>query len=87
MNTADRIKEYLRPLCSAGIALAFSGGTDSTLLLAVLHDLYNERPFPAAAFYAQSVFQKKTDISDVHSLCILYNTELIPFQTETETLF
>ncbi|MBP3404031.1 MAG: ATP-dependent sacrificial sulfur transferase LarE [Alphaproteobacteria bacterium] len=86
MNTADRIKEYLRPLCSAGIALAFSGGTDSTLLLAVLHDLYNERPFPAAAFYAQSVFQKKTDISDVHSLCILYNTELIPFQTDPLSL-
>lgn len=71
MNAADRIKEYLRPLCSAGIALTFSGGTDSALLLAVLHDLHKERPFPAAAFYAQSVFQKKR-ISVTYIPCALY---------------
>ncbi len=86
MNAAERLKEYLRPLCPAGIALAFSGGTDSTLLLAVLHDLYKEQPFPAAAFYAQSVFQKKLDINDVRSLCALYDTELIPFQTDPLSL-
>lgn len=86
MNAVERIKEYLRPLCPAGIALAFSGGTDSTLLLAVLHDLFKERSFPSAAFYAQSVFQKKQDIDDIQSLCAIYNTELIVFQTDPLSL-
>ena len=67
MNAADRIKEYLRPLCSAGIALAFSGGTDSALLLAVLHDLHKEPPL-----FTHSPFFKKKRISVTYIPCALY---------------
>ncbi len=82
MNTAERLKNYLRPLCPAGIALAFSGGTDSTVLLKLLSDLHKEKPFPFAAFYAQSVLQYKKNFADVKTLCDSCNAELILIQTD-----
>ena len=55
--TSERLKaleEFLRPLCPGGIALAFSGGVDSTLLLAVLSRIRREKPFPLLALTACS---------------------------------
>ena len=48
------LEDVLRPLCPGGIALAFSGGVDSTLLLAVLSRLRRETPFPLLALTACS---------------------------------
>ena len=48
MHTLDKLKIYLRELAPKGIALAFSGGVDSSLLLAVLKMLHAEAPVPVA---------------------------------------
>jgi len=48
------LEEVLRPLCPGGIELAFSGGVDSTLLLAVLSRIRREKPFPLLALTACS---------------------------------
>lgn len=86
MNTFNRLKDFLRPFCAKGIALAFSGGIDSTLLLAALNELNQEQPFPKAAFYVHSVFQNKTETELVHSLCSAYHTELVVLQTDPLSL-
>lgn len=86
MNTFNRLKDFLRPFRSQGVALAFSGGIDSTLLLAALNELNQEKPFPKAAFYVQSVFQNKTESELVHSLCSAYHTELVVLQTDPLSL-
>lgn len=45
----QQLQELLRPRISAGVALAFSGGVDSTVLLKVLVLLREEKPFPLVA--------------------------------------
>ena len=60
-----KIKEYLTKM--QGIYLAFSGGTDSTLLLYLCKDL----DITAVTFY--SVFQTKEEINLTQALCKEYN--------------
>lgn len=48
---------FLRARAPGGIALAFSGGTDSALLLSALAHLYREAPFPLTALVMQSPLQ------------------------------
>ncbi len=52
-----RLEVFLQKLAPDGIALAFSGGVDSTLLLAVLGRIRQERPFPLIALTMQTVLQ------------------------------
>lgn len=47
---------------NGGIALAFSGGTDSSFLLAVLKDLNEEKPFPLTAFHMHSILQTSEEL-------------------------
>lgn len=42
----SRLLRHLRPLAEEGVALAFSGGVDSTVVLAALAELRQERGFP-----------------------------------------
>jgi uncharacterized protein len=53
----ERLKSHLRQFAPEGIALAFSGGVDSTLLLAVLKGLRDESDFPLLAVFFRSVLQ------------------------------
>ncbi len=53
----ERLKDCIRPFAPQGIALAFSGGVDSSLLLAVLQALRRESDFPLLAVFFHSVFQ------------------------------
>lgn len=52
----NRLKDYLRALAPGGIALAYSGGVDSSLLLAVLQQLKAEQDFPLLALTMRSAF-------------------------------
>ncbi len=83
-KTISLLKDFLRPLCPKGIALAFSGGVDSTLLLAVLSELKKEQPFNFMVFYIQSVFQNEKEIETINSICRGYNT--IPILLHTNPL-
>ena len=49
MSGYRRLKEFFHSRAAGGIALAFSGGVDSLLLLEVLRLLRQEEPFPLAA--------------------------------------
>ena len=59
----NRLQTYLQQRTPEGIALAFSGGVDSALLLAVLSGLYKENPFPLVALTICSVLQDKEEMS------------------------
>ena len=48
-SKVERLKAYLRERSGGGIALAFSGGVDSSLLLGVLCSICKEQPFPLQA--------------------------------------
>lgn len=52
----DRLGDALRPLRAGGIALAYSGGVDSSLLLAALAMLRAESDFPLLALTMRSPF-------------------------------
>lgn len=62
----DRLKNFLAPLTKEGIALAYSGGTDSSLLLAVLQIMHKEQPFPLMAVYIHSIFQPPAELEQIH---------------------
>ena len=49
MSGYRRLKEFFHSRAAGGIALAFSGGVDSLLLLEVLRLLRQEEPFTLAA--------------------------------------
>ena len=58
------LEAFLRPLTSEGIALAFSGGVDSMLLLAVLQKMSEEKSFPLVALTMKTVLQDERDMSE-----------------------
>ena len=64
MARMEQLKEFLRKLADGGIALAFSGGADSSFLLAALKELHDERPFPLKALTMQTVFQPEDELAD-----------------------
>ena len=52
-----KLEAYLKELSAAGVALAFSGGVDSALLLAVLQKVYQQAPFNLKVLTAATVLQ------------------------------
>lgn len=71
----NHLKEYLQSLADCGIALAFSGGVDSTLLLAVLGGLAKDKPFRLKALTMQSVLQDSAEIGDAAALAAQFGVE------------
>lgn len=59
----DRLEDCLRALTDGGVALAFSGGADSALLLAALSRLHERKPFALLALTMQSALQPARDVS------------------------
>ena len=53
----ERVSDFLRSHCTGGVALAFSGGVDSALLLHALVRLRKERDFSLVAFFFRTPFQ------------------------------
>ena len=68
MNRLPELQQYLRTLAPDGIALAFSGGVDSSFLLALLKELHQENPFPLFALTMQTVFQSDEEIRETRDL-------------------
>ncbi len=67
MSKYEQLKHFLRERSQGGIALAFSGGVDSSLLLAVLKELYDESPFPLLALTIHSIFQRVEELEEVRA--------------------
>lgn len=65
MSKYEQLKHDLRKRSEGGIALAFSGGVDSSLLLAVLKELHDEAPFPLLALTLHSIFQRPEELEEV----------------------
>lgn len=63
-----KLENYLQRLAPEGIALAYSGGIDSTLLLAVLSRMYHRKAFPFRALTMQTALQSPTEINDSKKL-------------------
>ena len=53
----EQLRAFLHPLAGEGVALAFSGGVDSSLLLALLSEMRKEKPFPLLLLTAVSTLQ------------------------------
>ena len=68
MPTIEELKDNLRPLTRQGIALAFSGGVDSALLLDVLREMRDEEPFPVLALTMVSRFQPSGEVQQAREL-------------------
>ena len=79
MTLLQELKYFLRQYTAGGIALAFSGGTDSTLLLAVLAEMQQETPFRLTALTMHSNFQTKEELENVRKLTDEYHVSLQVF--------
>lgn len=71
----ERLEAYLRELTVDGIALAYSGGVDSTLLLAVLAGLKQEKPFAVTALTMHTVLQDSREITEAKGLAEKFGIE------------
>lgn len=70
-----RLEQYLLQRTPEGIALAYSGGVDSTLLLAVLSRLYRRRQFPFAVLTMRTVLQNDAEMADAENLAAQFAVE------------
>ena len=71
----NHLEQYLQNLAPQGIALAYSGGVDSTLLLAVLSRIAQKQKFPVVALTMQTVLQNENEIAEAEDLARHYGIE------------
>ena len=86
MSRLTDLREFLRERASGGLALAFSGGVDSTLLLAVLGRLRDEEPFPLVALTMRTPFLRPSEMSHVREVASGLGVELCEFSCDPLTL-
>lgn len=72
----ERLRAHLRAFAPRGVALAFSGGVDSALLLAVLGSLRDEADFPLLAAHFHSVLHTAAERADAERLAEALGVEL-----------
>lgn len=71
----SRLKSYLEQFTSKGVGLAFSGGVDSSLILAVLAQMREQNNFKLTALTMNSVLQSKVETSEAERLAAEYGVE------------
>lgn len=71
----NRLREYLQNMAPQGIALAYSGGVDSTLLLAVLGEMRRKHPFPLVALTMRTVLQDSEEMAAAEELAEKFGVE------------
>ena len=86
MTRIEELKNYLRDKAAAGIALAFSGGVDSSFLLAVLKEISNETPFPLRALTMRTVFQRQDELTEARQTASSCGVELAEFSCDPLSL-
>ena len=77
VDKMERLKKYLRELKS--VAVAYSGGVDSTFLLKVAHDILGEK---VLALTAASVFVPKSELDAAKKFCTDENIKQIIFEAD-----
>ena len=80
------LKNFLRERSHQGIALAFSGGVDSSFLLSVLCELRQEKPFLLKAVMMQTVFLDGSELTDALDFTQECGAELQVFHFDPLTL-
>ena len=75
-DNLQQLERFLRPLCSGGIGLAFSGGVDSSLLLALLVKMQREEKFPLLVLSALSTLQSARDLAEINAVAAGYGVEV-----------
>lgn len=75
----DQLEQYLQKYIAGGIAVAFSGGVDSSLLLAVLARLKQKKDFSLMALTMQSVLQSDAEIAEAKELAAKCGVEPVIF--------
>lgn len=69
----EKLISFLHPLCAGGAALAFSGGVDSCLLLAVLKKMQQTAPFPLMVLNAVTPLQSADDLETVRETAAFFD--------------
>ena len=64
----NQLRTMLAGLAPEGVCAAFSGGTDSSLLLTVLSELRMQTPFPLLAVIFTTAFQTAEETVSAQSL-------------------
>lgn len=75
----DRLEQHLQKYIAEGIGVAFSGGVDSSLLLAVLARLKQKKPFLLTALTMQSILQSDKEIAEAKKLASEFGVKLVEF--------
>ncbi len=65
MDRLEQLRDFLLGLCEGGVAIAFSGGVDSSMLLHVLQEIQREKSFKLIALYVHSSMHPSRDLSFV----------------------
>ena len=74
--------QILKQHTANGIAVAFSGGTDSTFLLKILAQLQQEQFFHLEALYMHSIFQTEQELHAVQELATEFGVPLKIFSMD-----
>src|SRR5574344_418190 len=76
-SRVQELTALLREISKGGVAVAFSGGVDSALLLSVLAALRKKEPFPLLAVTVSSDLQQPAEKLEAESLCKKWD---VPFR-------
>lgn len=82
MTRAAELKNYLRKKTGGGVALAFSGGVDSSFLLAVLKEISDETPFPLQALTMRTVFHRQDEMTEARQFASFCKVKLAEFSCD-----